>query len=132
MPIVIIMKALVVIALLAVTLSSCSGSPAPRTDEPAPRASGKPLQVSDCLPLDFPSTGDPVGDMDESQLVTSAALDLFIGATEVEATACATSMGLTVRLASRDGKDYMLTMDYSPTRVNFTVEEEIVTAATVG
>lgn len=126
------MKALVLVAVIAVSLSSCSGSPAPTADAPAPLVSGKALSASDCQPLQFPSTGDTESDLGEAHLVTSAALDLFVDATEKDATTCAASMGLTVRIASRDGENLMLTMDYSPSRVNFNVDSGIVTAATVG
>lgn len=126
------MKAFLLIGILAVTLSSCSGSPAPTSEDPTPTVSGKALTSSDCQPLAFPSTDDPAANLEEGHLITSSALDLFIDATEEDATTCANSMGLVVRIASRDGEDYMLTMDYSSSRVNFTVENQIVTAATVG
>jgi hypothetical protein len=128
------MKALILIGVLALTLSSCSGSPSPIADEPTPAVVGKVLSASDCQPLVFPSA-EPQGSEEyyvAVQGITSATLDLFVDASEKDATSCATNMGLTVRILSRDGEQFMVTMDYSPTRVNFDVERGIVTAATSG
>lgn len=124
------MKTYVLVGVLLATLSSCSGSPAPQ-DGGAP-LTGKQLSASDCQPLVFPSSPSAGEDLNEAQTITAAALDLFIDASEKDASACASSMGLDVRVVSRDGEEYVVTMDYSPTRVNFSVERGIVTAATVG
>lgn len=128
------MKALLLIGVLAMTLSSCSGSPSPIVEDSTPPTVGKILSAADCQPLVFPSNNPQGSEEDYAavQGITSATLDLFVDASEKDATACATSMGLTVRILSRDGEQFMVTMDYSPTRVNFSVERDIVTAATVG
>jgi hypothetical protein len=56
----------------------------------------------------------------------------LIGLTEEEAGKVATENGWTVRVAMRDGEAFMLTTDYSKTRVNLTVEKTLVTAVTIG
>jgi hypothetical protein len=128
------MKTLLIVGVLAVTLSSCSGSQSPIVEDSMPPSASKVLSAADCQPLVFPST-EPQGseeDYEAIQGITSATLDLFVDASEKDATACATRMGLAVRILSRDGEQFMVTMDYSPKRVNFAVERDIVTAATVG
>jgi hypothetical protein len=66
---------------------------------------------------------NPISDADAQKLV---------GLSEAEATKVATGNGWTVRIAMRDGKDFMLTTDYSDTRVNLTVTNGVVTGITVG
>lgn len=119
------LKAPFIAVVLLFTLASCSGTP-------VVEAKGKPLAAADCQSLDFPSTGDMLDDMTQTQLITAATLDLFVDASEQDAVACATSMGLTSRIVQRDGEDYVVTMDYSPTRVNFNIRRGLVTAATSG
>jgi hypothetical protein len=51
---------------------------------------------------------------------------------EAEATKTAEAKGLTVRVGSRDGEDFALTMDYRTDRVTLTVVADKVTAATPG
>lgn len=58
--------------------------------------------------------------------------DSLVGLTEAEATATAKDRGWTVRIAARDGESFMLTTDYSATRVNLTVEKSVVTSVVVG
>ena len=56
----------------------------------------------------------------------------FIGLTEDEAVSKAENAGLAHRIVSRDGESFPVTMDYSEYRVNFTIENQKVTAATFG
>ena len=51
---------------------------------------------------------------------------------EQEATQTAQSNGWTVRIAARDGEQFALTMDYSPTRVNLTIDGGFVTYVFIG
>ena len=72
-----------------------------------------------------PSPVDPVP-------IPQAEADSLVGLTEAEATATAKERGWTVRIAARDGENFMLTTDYSATRVNLTVEKSVVTSVVVG
>jgi len=54
------------------------------------------------------------------------------GASEDEAISQAESQGLTVRVASRDGEMFPMTMDYRDNRINITVENNKVVDATIG
>jgi hypothetical protein len=58
--------------------------------------------------------------------------DSLVGLTESEATAAAKDNGWIVRIASRDGKDFMLTTDYVTNRVNLTIKKSVVTSVDVG
>ena len=55
-----------------------------------------------------------------------------LGMSESAAVAFLRSKGLVVRIASRDGEDFMLTADYSESRVNLTIVHSVVTKYTVG
>ncbi len=70
--------------------------------------------------------------MDEvAKLVQETTKDL-VGKTEKNVEYCAAFEGLTYRVAARDGEFYALTMDYSPTRINVEIENEVVTKINVG
>lgn len=71
------------------------------------------------------------GGVDAIAISDEEAADL-IGLTEDQAFAEATARGWEVRVASRDGEWFALTMDFLSNRVNFTVEDDVVTAITVG
>jgi hypothetical protein len=58
--------------------------------------------------------------------------DTVLGMSEAEATKIAEAKGLTVRVGSRDGEDFALTMDYRSDRVTLTVVAGIVTAVVPG
>jgi hypothetical protein len=64
--------------------------------------------------------------LDESSAKT------LIGLTEIEAGKVAAGNNWTVRVAMRDGEAFMLTSDYSKTRVNLSIEKTLVTAVTIG
>jgi hypothetical protein len=55
-----------------------------------------------------------------------------LGMSESAAVAFLNGKGLAVRIASRDGQDFMLTADYSDSRVNLTVMRSVVTKYNVG
>ena len=73
---------------------------------------------------------DPAADPDMS--VAQDVADTVLGMSEAEATKTAEAKGLTVRVGSRDGEDFPLTMDYRTDRVTLTVIADKVTAATPG
>jgi len=58
--------------------------------------------------------------------------DELIGLTESAATACADELGWGFRVVHRDGEDFPATADYRADRVSVVVENDTVTAITVG
>ena len=56
----------------------------------------------------------------------------IIGLAEDEAVKVIEAMGWTSRVGSRDGKEFMLTTDYSETRLTLSIEAGIVTNAVIG
>lgn len=74
--------------------------------------------------------GEPVGEL-PAEIPLERANEL-LGLTEDEAVAYAESQGWGVRIAARDGEQFALTMDYSPTRVNLTIEGGFVTYVFIG
>ena len=73
---------------------------------------------------------DPAVDPDMS--VAQDVSDSVLGMSEAEATKTVEAKGLSVRVGSRDGEDFPLTMDYRTDRVTLTVKDDKVTAATPG
>lgn len=66
---------------------------------------------------------DP-GDMEP---IDAADAEVFVGLTLADAEAEADKRGWSVRTARLDGEDLALTEDYSPTRVNVAVDDDVVT-----
>ena len=100
------------------------------------------MQVSDAV-NEVPMTEVPVPDtagatpsvdpaVDPDMSVAQDVADTVLGMSEAEATQTAEAKGLTVRVGSRDGEDFALTMDYRTDRVTLTVVAGIVTAVTPG
>jgi len=100
------------------------------------------MQVSDAV-NEVPMTEAPVDDtaveepsvdpaVDPDMSVAQDVADTVLGMSEAEATQTAEAKGLTVRVGSRDGEDFALTMDYRSDRVTLTVKADKVTAVTVG
>lgn len=56
----------------------------------------------------------------------------LVGLTEKSAVEVAESQGWIVRVVSRDGEEFPITMDYSTARVNLTVVDDIVTEVYIG
>jgi hypothetical protein len=65
--------------------------------------------------------------MDEQEF-----LDSLINLTEEEATNKVKENGYYVRITRRDDKDYMITCDFTLNRVNFHIENGLITKATTG
>ena len=74
----------------------------------------------------------PVPTPDEMTPIPQSEADTVIGLTEDEATRIAKDRGWTVRIAERDGEQYMLTLDFQMNRVNLTITGGRVTAVSVG
>lgn len=56
----------------------------------------------------------------------------YVGLTQAEAQEKASAENNIIRVISVDGKDYPMTMDYNPNRVNLTIVNDKVVAATYG
>ena len=100
------------------------------------------MQVTDAVDA-VPATDVPVPDtavampsvdptVAPDMSVAQEVADSVVGMSEAEATKTAEAKGLTVRVGSRDGEDFPLTMDYRTDRVTLTVKADKVTAVVVG
>jgi hypothetical protein len=67
----------------------------------------------------------------ESLARTERVPETLVGQRESIATAAAESAGITVRIARRNGRSFMLHKDLRPSRVSLTIENGIVTAVSV-
>ena len=68
----------------------------------------------------------------EVVLPTEADAKSLIGMGEAEAVKLIDSRGWVARIGSRDGEEYMLTMDYSDSRITLGIEKAVVVTATIG
>jgi len=99
-----------VVAALLVALAGCGNDdPSPATDRACPAAD----------------------DADLSE-VSQARAELLLGYSEADAQRCAETLGWGFRVGERDGEPFALTMDYRFNRVNVVVNDDIVTAISVG
>ena len=99
------------------------------------------MQVTDAVDA-VPATDVPVPDtavapavdpaVDPDMSVAQDVADSVLGMSEVEATKTAEAKGLSVRVGSRDGEDFPLTMDYRTDRINAEVEDDEVVRVTIG
>ncbi len=92
--------------------------------EPEPAAEPRPIGTTT-------TTKPDIIDPDPSVLGKETA-NTLVGLSEDEATKVATDRKWIVRIAKRDGEEFMLTMDYVSNRVNFTVVAGVVTEVTIG
>jgi hypothetical protein len=102
-----------------VVLAACGGGPdeAVSTVNPDPDSS-----------VSFPSDEEL-----QEQLVRSEAFaETLVGLTENDAIAAIVAEGLVARVVARDGEYFMVTEDYSVSRINLEIENDRVTRATVG
>lgn len=100
------------------------------------------MQVADAVnevPLSIaPETAAPAVEgstgaaVDPTAAITQESADVLVGMAEADATQAAESKGWVVRIGSRDGEDFALTMDYRTDRVTLTVKADKVTAVVVG
>lgn len=95
------------------------------------------MQVADAV-NEVPMTEVPVPEtgtgaaVDPTAAITQESADVLVGMTETDATKSAEGKGWVVRVGSRDGEDFALTMDYRTDRVTLTVKADKVTAVVVG
>jgi len=100
----------VVIVALLVGFTGCgSGGAVPATDRECPAADDADLTE-----------------------VSQARAELLLGYSEADAQRCAQALGWGFRVAERDGEPFALTMDYRFNRVNVVVNDDVVTAISVG
>ncbi len=83
-------------------------------------------------PVPGTAVPEPAPAPDEMAPIPQSDADVLIGLSEDEATKVATGRGWTVRIAERDGEQFMLTLDFQTNRVNLTITKGRVTAVTVG
>jgi hypothetical protein len=69
---------------------------------------------------------EPMPALSQEEAVT------LVGLTEEEATKVAESKGWMIRVSSRDGEDFQMTMDYVTNRVNLAIVDGKVTGVSVG
>lgn len=86
-----------------------------------------PIDVSIEPAIDEPVPSDPV-----VTEVSAAEAEGLIGLSESAALDTAKANGWEVRVVSRDGEDFAVTMDYRMDRVNLTIVDDTVTISTVG
>jgi len=80
----------------------------------------------------LPTGVDPSsGDLDIPPAIQELS-DRAVGMEEEELENEAMLIGATVRVSSRDGKDFALTMDYVSTRLNIKVQDGIVISSSIG
>jgi len=97
-----------------------------------------PVAVPEPMPTDsVPTATEPVREdsvpgVEEPIAISQSDADTLVGLSLEEATKVVGTRGWTLRVASVDGKENMLTMDYSYSRVNVSVVDGIVTAVTIG
>jgi hypothetical protein len=92
------------------------------------------------VPVDPGSSGGSPGAVPASTVTppkpvvapNKASIQKLIGLPEAEAQKVATSLGWKVRIAMRDGTEFILTSDYQTNRVNLTVTKGLVAAVVVG
>ena len=99
--------------------ASLFGQPEPR---PKPSASPSATATSPSGETDFEKTA-------AETLVFAQTL---IGMKEKDAKAAITAKGYTYRIVERDGEHFIVTMDYSPTRINLSITKGIITDVSVG
>ncbi len=100
-----------------------------RSDGPDPSEGGSsPGSPGDGVTI--PPGDDPIVDFPEEIPLEEA--NALLGMTEAEASTYAQGQGWTVRVASRDGEQFALTMDYMPQRVNLSIDQGLVTYVFIG
>lgn len=105
--------------LLSVILVSCLVPPPPMAPRPP-------------FPSQRPAPSRPQPEPRSHPPAPSNKSKSLIGLSEAEATYQAGLMGLSYRVVKRDGVSYPVTMDYSESRLNFTISRGRVIAVTRG
>ncbi len=89
----------------------------------APVSDSAPISNDDSFEL------EPNSPQDDSRNIDTQS---YIGLTEEEAIEKAESEGYQHRITARDGEEFMVTLDYSESRINFSIEDGVVTDAKIG
>lgn len=71
-------------------------------------------------------------DFEQAEAQTMAWAQGLVGMTEQLAESCATQAGFGWRVVARDGQDFAVTADYSPTRINARIDRGLVSAVSTG
>ena len=74
----------------------------------------------------------PAADAADTVEISVARAELLLGYSEADAQRCAAELGWAFRVGARDGEYFALTEDYSLQRVTVIVNDDVVTAITVG
>ncbi len=96
-----------------------------------PPMSVEPMPIEP-MPVEPGDGGGSSGSSDGAIAISDDDLDSFLGLSEDDAIALAEERGWKVRVASRDGEFFSLTMDYLVDRVNLTIVGDTVTEVTIG
>ena len=117
----------VMAAVLVLTAAACG-------DDDETVESGSETTVGEVA--DGPGAPTPIEPGDGATLPEEpdqAELDAtYVGLSKDDAIAAAEEAGVPWRIEREDGEDFALTMDYRPDRVNFSVEDGVITAVRAG
>lgn len=105
--------------------------PTPETAVPGDDAVVEPMPAGDGSDSSGSSEGSAGSVIDAPALSQEEAVAL-VGLTEDEAMKVAESNGWVVRVSSRDGEDFQMTMDFVTNRVNLAIVDGKVTGVSVG
>jgi hypothetical protein len=109
------------------------GSTGVTPEPPAPTLTTLPDDPDPSLPGPCtPGAAVPAPAGEPTPATSQAVLTTVVGCAETDAEPRARAAGWTIRVVHRDGEDLMGTMDYRTDRLNLTVEDGRVTAATIG
>jgi len=89
------------------------------------------LAIASCQPKPSPEKGNPEPAAEEASDGVPKP-ESFVGLKLEEAEARAKEADLPFRVVRKDGEDFPVTRDYRPERLNFTVENGVVTKVTNG
>ena len=92
----------------------------------------KPAPQPEPQPVGTTTTTTPAIIDANPSVLSKETANALVGLSEAEATKVATGNKWLVRVAKRDGEEFMLTMDYVTNRVNFTVVAGVVTSVSIG
>lgn len=105
--------------------------PTPETSVPGDGAVVEPMPGGAGSSEGSAGSGESTPAVDVPALSQEEAVKL-VGLTEEEATKVAETNGWVVRVSSRDGEDFQMTMDYVTNRVNLAIVDGKVTGVSVG
>jgi len=85
---------------------------------------------------DFLEAGSDVGQcpvsIENEEMITNSRANQLVSMSELAAEVCAAANSWAYRVAARDGEDFMLTQDYSNTRVTVSIRSGTITKVDVG